>query len=196
MKNFDEIKKLWSENETDLNVSPQFLLHSKKDQIHFFKKQYGLGAIGSTGVALFFVWFTFFSNRSFNFELSSTALSIMAGCSLVIAMINLYNLFLISKIDETLAPKEYLSRWVAFYSTRFQFFRLYAPVLFLAFCLSFVLYLPEILGYYPNTTYKTGFIVFIILIFIGIKLFGRRSILEEKMKLNNLNHTIRTLAED
>lgn len=196
MKNFNDIKGIWTENEPGPFISAQSLSKRKKGQLSFLQKKYSLSATGLIGFTMFVLGFTFFRDSGFIYELSYIALFLIAGCSLIMVLINLHNIFLLSKIHETLAPKEYLTRWSLFYTYRLRFFRFYSPALFLILCFSFSLYLPEILGYYPTAYYKAGFVLFIIIVFLGYRMLGKRSILEEKMRLNELNNTIRMLFED
>lgn len=196
MKNFDAIKHIWSENEPDTNTSAHPMSKSKKDHLSLLSDRYLLSAIGLFSFTLFVVWFAFLSDRNFMFDLSYTALSLLAICSFIMVLINLYNVFLIRKLNETLPPKVYLNHWLLFYTKRFLFFRRYAPILFIATCFSFALYVPEILGYYPTSYYKTGFVVFIILIFIVFHLLGKKSLSDEKRKLNELNATFQMLSKD
>jgi hypothetical protein len=196
MKDFNDIRNLWSDNQTTSPLSFDSLANRKKDQIGFFKRQYKLSALGLFSVTIFILWFAFGSDRNFIFELSYAALALISICLFIMVLINLHNVFLISKIDETIAPKEYLNRWFKFYRNRFQFFRIYGPTLFLSLLVSFALYIPEILGYYPNTPYKIGFVIFIFVFFIIYLKLGKKAVREEKMKLNELNNTIRMLFEE
>lgn len=194
MKKFDDLKSIWSENQLNTNDLAHSFGNKKINSLAVMKQQYILSAIGLFGTTVFILWFGFLSGKNFKFDISYTALGILAVCLVIIVSINLYNVFLISKLDETLAPKEYLKHWLNFYKKRLRFFRLYAPILLITFCISFALYVPEILGYYPNTDYKIGFIFFMILIFFASYLMGKSATREEKIKLNELNDTFQSLS--
>lgn len=192
MKKFDELKDIWSTNEPNTN-STQAKLFTKKDELTLLKNQYLFSGIGLFCLTVFIVWFTYFNKQKFLFEISYIALSSLAVCTTIMVMINLYNVFLISKLDETLAPRFYLSKWHEFYQLRFRFFSLYAPFLFLAMLFSFAVYLPEILGYYPTVYYKVAFVIGIVMFYFIYFIVGKKSILKEKMKLNEINNSMQML---
>lgn len=194
MKEFKDLKTIWSQNQPTTNDLSHTFSKKKNNPLMLMKKQYILSAIGSFATAVFILWFGFFSGKYFMFEISYTALALLAVCLIINMFININNVFLIINLDETLTPKEYLNHWLNFYKKRLRFFRVYAPILILTFCLSFSLYVPEILGYYPSTYYKIGFIFFLILIFIASYLMGKNATREEKMKLNELNCTLQLLT--
>ncbi|SMD43968.1 hypothetical protein SAMN00777080_2582 [Aquiflexum balticum DSM 16537] len=194
MKKFDDLKSIWAENQMNASDLAHAFGKKKINSLAVMKQQYIVSAIGLFGTTVFILWFGFLSGKNFKFEISYTALAILAVCLAINMLINLYNVLLISKLDDTLAPQEYLKHWLNFYKNRLRFFRLYAPILLITFCLSFALYVPEILGYYPNTYYKIGFILFIILTFFASYLMGKSATREEKIKLNELNNTFQLLS--
>ncbi len=196
MKNFDQLQDLWTENESTFHKSPPSLNNMKTDKLAFLKRQYGLSATGLFCFTLFTVWFGFFSQRNLIFELSYTALVLLALSSFIMVLINLQNVLLISRIDETRAPNEYLNDWVKFYNKRIQFIKFYGPALFIVFAISFGLYIPEILGYYPTTNYKIGFVIFTLVLFAASIGLGKQAVKEESFRLSELDHRIQMLNEE
>lgn len=194
MKEFNDLQKDWLLNQMDINDLPNFLKKKVSNPILLMKKQYLLSAIGSLATSVFILWFGFFSGKEFLFEISYMALAILAICLFVIMFLNIYFWILISKFDETLPPKTYLNHWLNFYKKRLWFFRVFTPIVSIILCLSFSLYVPEIIGYYPNTFYKIGIIFFLILIYFLSYLMGKKTTREEKAKLNELNHVFQLLS--
>ncbi|MDD4374931.1 MAG: hypothetical protein PHG67_13540 [Bacteroidales bacterium] len=195
MKEFDDLKTIWSVNQTQTKDTAGFLGKKKSHPLSYLKKQYALSTMGLFASVVFILWFGFLSGKEFTFEISYTALALLAVSLFVILFVNIYNVFLISKLDETLAPKEYLNHWRNFYKKRLRFFSVYAPVISIILCLSFLLYVPEIIGYYPNIYYKTEFVFFLILVFFVSYILGKNASREEKIKLNELNEVFNLLSK-
>lgn len=195
MKEFDDLKNVWSQDEPATFDFARAFNNTNNNPISQMKKHYTLSTLGLSATTTFIVWFGFFSGREFMFEISYTALTILSVCLSVILLINIYTVFLISKLDETLVPKEYLNNWLNFYTKRLRFFRVYAPILVTTMTFSFALYVPEIMGYYPNMYYKIGFIFFLFLILFTSYLLGKNAADAEKMKLNELNGTFQSLSK-
>lgn len=196
MKNFDQLQDLWKENEPIIQRSKPISKDMKTDKLALLKRQYRLSAFGLFCFTLFTLWFGFFSQRDLIFELSYAALALIAFCSFTMVLINLQNVYLINRIDETNVPKEYLNDWVNFYNKRIQFMKFYGPAFFIVFVISFGLYVPEILGYYPTDNYKIGFVIFTLFLFAASIGLGKQAVNEEKLKLSELDHHIRGLNEE
>jgi hypothetical protein len=196
MKSFNDIKNIWSEIKSDPETTTPFHVDRKRDQLSLLKKQYGLSALGLVSLTAFILWFAFLSDKDFVYDLSYIALVLIATCSIIMVLVNLHNVLLISRIDETMDPKEYLDRWFKFYKKRLRFFSLYGPALFFILCISFGLYVPEILGYYPTANYKIGFVFFLLMIFLGYIVLGKNAVKEEKMKLDEIGKNMRMLFEE
>ena len=196
MKEFKDLQNIWSEDEKRSSLKVKALDQAKNNRLDFLKKQFKISALGTFCVALFFIWFTFFSNTNLNFELSYIALILITSCVIITVLINVYNVYLINQINETLEPKAYLQQWFNFYQKRFRFYKFYGPLILLLFCTSFSFYIPEILGYYPNINYRVGFIIFTVFIFVGIFFLGNKNTDQEKKKLQEIKKNMEMLFKE
>jgi uncharacterized membrane protein (DUF485 family) len=63
--------------------------------------------------------------------------------------------------------------------------------------IAFSLYLPEILGAYPTTGYKIGFLVFLLIVLTFVYfLIGKKESEKERSTLQELDQTVRALNEE
>lgn len=196
MKNFNDLKDIWSAGNRDTKDIISTRQLQKRSQITIMKKQLETSTAMTGLFILFILWFTFLRNGTLKYEQSYVSLLLIAACSLLLILLNLKSLVSLNKLNETEPPREYLKRWVVFYKHRMLFYKYYSTLLFGAFCVSFAIYLPEILGRYPSIEYKVGFIIMLIILLISSIIFSKKLAKQEKLKLKMLNNRIDNLYRE